>query len=296
MNRFGMQVSQLLSTYQTKYKTQPINSLLISSALPNIDNIVSNIQEELSGVSIEIFDALKKITIPENLKEKATAEPNSSVFSTVLGLATRRLDVFGHYEYVTGTNNINLLPNRESVKNQEKIKLLSRWGVVIFVALAILLATWTFFSDGVDIVEGEKQVAEYNDLKKQKNDKMVILNKLKKARENLYGMLEASKNITSNQEFMYTVLQGINSSAPPGISLSSIDYSNAVITIKGLSIDISEMKKFIDALTATKPIDKASLLTMSVKMENKYEFKSFSIKCTLVAQKTVNEKEKSNDN
>jgi type IV pilus assembly protein PilN len=64
MNRFGMQVSQLLSTYQTKYKTQPINSLLISSALPNIDNIVSNIQEALPGVSIEIFDALNKIALP----------------------------------------------------------------------------------------------------------------------------------------------------------------------------------------------------------------------------------------
>ncbi len=296
INRFAMQVSQLLSTYQAKYKVQPIDSLLVSSAIPNIDNIISNLQESLPNIGIEIFDALKTVVLPENLKEKSSAEPNSSVFSSVLGLATRKLDVFGYYEYVTGTNNINLLPDREGVRNQEKIKFLSRWGVVIFVVLSILFATWMFFSDGSDIKEGEKQVAEYNDLKKQENSKMIILNKLKKDRQDLYGMLEASKNITSNQEFMYSVLRSVNSSAPEGISLSSIDYSNEVLIIKGLSIDISNMDGFITNLTATKPIDKASLLTMSVKIENKYEFKSFSIKCTLVAQQTLNEKEKSSGN
>jgi type IV pilus assembly protein PilN len=126
IDRFAMQVSQMLSTYQTKYKIQPIDSLLVSSAISNIDNIIDNLQEALPNVTIKVFDAFKEVVLPENLKEKALAEPNSSVFSSVLGLATRKLDVFGYYEYVTGTNNINLLPNRDSVKNQEKMKFLSR--------------------------------------------------------------------------------------------------------------------------------------------------------------------------
>jgi Fimbrial assembly protein (PilN). len=185
----------MLSSYQTKYKVQPIDSVLISSAIPNIDNIINNLQESLPNIGIEIFDALKTVVLPENLKEKALAEPNSSVFSSVLGLATRKLDVFGYYEYVTGTNNINLLPDREGVMNQEKMKFLSRWGIVIFVVLAILFAGWSFFSDGASIEEGKKQLVEYQELKKQKQAKLTILNKLKSDRMDLDRILEASKTL-----------------------------------------------------------------------------------------------------
>jgi type IV pilus assembly protein PilN len=296
IDRFAMQVSQMLSSYQTKYKIQPIDSLLVSSALPNIDNIIANLQEALPNVSIEVFDALKKVILPEHLKEKASAEPNSSVFSSVLGLATRKLDVFGYYEYVTGTNNINLLPDRDSVKNQEKMKFLSRWGIVIFLVLAVLFAGWHFFSDGASIEDGKKQLIEYQDLKKQKQAKLTTLNQLKNSRAELSGILEASKSITSNQSFMYSVLLGVNTSVPQGVSLNRINYAGGnTLTISGLSISDQNILQFISNLAESSAIDKASLLTMSVK-PNKRNYKSFSIRCTLAKQQTLDEKEKSNGN
>jgi len=286
----------VLSSYQSKYKVQPIDSLLVTSAIPAIDHIVDNMKESLSNINIEIFDALSKVTLPENLKEKASAEPNSSVFSSVLGLATRKLDVFGYYEYVTGTNNINLLPDREGVRNQEKIKFLSRWGVVIFITLSIIVATWHFVSDEIDIQDGEKQVAEYNLLKKQKNEKLATLNKLNKKIKKLAGMLEASKNINSNQGFMYEVLTSINNSVPSGVSLNSIDYSTNTIEITGLSVDDNNIITFIENLAEKPTIDKASLLTMAVKIEGQHTFKEFSIRCVLAKQKTLDEKESFNGN
>jgi type IV pilus assembly protein PilN len=287
----------MLSSYQTKYKIQPIDSLLVSSAISNIDNIIDNLQEALPNVTIKVFDAFKEVVLPENLKEKALAEPNSSVFSSVLGLATRKLDVFGYYEYVTGTNNINLLPNRDSVKNQEKMKFLSRWGIVIFVVLAVLFASWHFISDGVSIEEGKKQIIEYQNLKKQKQAKLTILNKLKNNRVELSGILEASKSITSNQSFMYSVLLGVNTSVPQGVSLNTINYAGGdTLTITGLSINDQNILQFIENLAESSAIDKASLLTMSVKTKGKRNYKSFSIKCTLAKQQTLNEKEKSNGN
>ena len=38
---------------------------------------------------------------------------NRSYLSTVIGLAFRKLDVFGYYKFVTAVKNINLLPNRK---------------------------------------------------------------------------------------------------------------------------------------------------------------------------------------
>ena len=294
---FSMQVSQMLSSYQSKYKIQPIETLLVSSSIPVIGNIVDSIQKALPEIKIEVFNALQQLTIPENLKEKAFSEPNPSVFSSVLGLATRRLDVFGHYEYVTGTNNINLLPDREGVVNQEKMKFLSRWGIVIFIVIAIIFSVSSFFSGQFEGEELDQQLVEYNNLEIQKNTKQTVLSELIAEKQSLSGMLETSKNINSNQKFLYLVLLGINSSVPQGVSLNSIDYTGAnILTITGLSISDQNILQFIDNLSQSKAIDKSSLLTMSIKIVNKRTFKSFSIKCTLAEQILVDKKEKADGN
>ena len=294
---FSMQVSQMLSSYQSKYKIQSIDSLLVTSSIPVIGNMVESIQKALPDIKVEVFNALKELTIPENLKEKTTAEPNLSIFSSVLGLATRRLDVFGYYEYVTGTNNINLLPDRDGVKNQEKMKFLSRWGIVIFIVVAIMFGISSFFSGQVEGEELNQKLVEYNNLEIQKNEKQMLLSDLIEKQQSLGGMLEASKNINSNQGFMYSVLLGINSSVPQGVSLNSIEYTGGdVLTITGLSITDQNILQFIENLSQSKAIDKSTLLTMSVKTVNKRTFKSFSIKCTLADQVLVDKKENSNGN
>ena len=294
---FSMQVSQMLSSYQSKYKIQPIESLLVSSSIPVIGNMVDSIQKALPNIKVEVFNALEQLTIPENLKEKAFAEPNPSVFSSVLGLATRRLDVFGHYEYVTGTNNINLLPDREGVMNQEKMKFLSRWGMVIFIVIAIIFSVSSFFSGQAEGDVLNQKLVEYQSLEIQRDTKQTVLSELIAEKQSLSGMLEASKDINSNQKFMYSVLLGINSSVPQGVSLNSIDYTGGnILTITGLSISDQNILQFIDNLSQSKAIDKSSLLTMSIKIVDKRTFKSFSIKCTLAEQISVDSKEKSNGN
>jgi type IV pilus assembly protein PilN len=286
-------VEQMLDSYQSKYKIQPIESLLISSSIPVIDNMIAHIEKALPNINIEVFNPLKNTTLPENLKDKSSAEPNASVFSAVIGLATRKLDVFGYYEYVTGTNNINLLPDREGVKNQEKMKFLSRWGVVIFVILAVIFGMWSFFSSQVESDELDQKMVEYQSLEQTRRDKETQLSELVSKKQVLSGMLEASSGIISNQKFMYSTLLSINSAVPQGVSLNSIEYTgNDAITIIGLSVSDQNILQFIENLSKSKTIDKASLLTMTVKVVNKQNFKSFSIKCTLVRQLPVGNKEK----
>lgn len=297
IDRFAMQVGQMLSSYQSKYKIQPIESLLLSSTFSTLDGTLVCFQEALPEVNIEVFNALKNITLPANLKEKALAEQNLSVFSSVLGLATRKLDVFGYYEYVTGTNNINLLPNREGVKNQEKMKFLSRWGIVIFTVLIFLFAGWSFFSNNSKLERVDNLMIEYNNLEMLKNDKQLILDNIKVKQQSLSGMLKVSKTLTSNQEFMYSVLLGINTSVPQSVSLNNISYSGGnIMTLTGLSVSDQNILQFISNLQNTKVIEKASLLTMSIIKKEKRSFKSFSIRCVLASQESVLTKEKSNGN
>ena len=62
--------------------------------------------------------------IPSYNSEKINQD-NKSTLSSVLGLAYRKLDVFGYYKFVTAVKNINLLPNRDAIRQQNKLKFLS---------------------------------------------------------------------------------------------------------------------------------------------------------------------------
>ena len=292
--RFSMQVAQMISSYTAKYKTQPIDNLLISSSMPNIDRTVVNFNEALPKINVEVFDSLLNVEVPENLKEKSTAELNSSIFSSALGLATRKLDVFGYYEYVTGTNNINLLPNRESVKSQEKMKFLSRWGVVLFAVIAVSFGIWNFLVSGSEVDRVDLLMVEYNELEPIRSEKQMTLSDLNFKKESLETTLDATSNLTSNQGFMYSVLVGINSAIPgSSLRLTKIDYSGGdEIQIDGISSNDGNILAFIDNLSVIDVIEKASLSTMSVKTVSNQSVKSFVIKVILIEQQTIDSREK----
>ena len=138
---------------------------------------------------------------------------------------------------------------------------------------------------------------EYSNLEMLKNDKQLILDNIKIKQQSLSGMLEVSKTLTSNQEFMYSVLLGINTSVPQGVSLNNISYPGGnTMTLTGLSVSDQNILQFISNLQNTKVVEKASLLTMSIIKKEKRSFKSFSIRCVLAPQKSALTKEKSNGN
>ena len=296
--RFAMQVSQMISSYQTKYKIKEIGSLLLSSTMPVIDRIFIHFNEAMPDITVEVFNPLIDVKIPENLVEKSSAELNSSIFSSALGLATRKLDVFGYYEYVTGTNNINLLPNRENVKNQEKMKFLSRWGIVIFVIIAIALGGWNFLISEKEVERVDKLLVEYNLLEGIKNERQMTLTDLNIKKNSLEGTLQATNNMTSNQGFMYSVLLGVNTAVPNQyLKLTKIDYEGGdELMVFGLSTNDGNILKFIENLTKVEVIDKASLVTMTVKTISEQTLKSFTIKCTLASQETIDSREKTDGN
>jgi len=296
-NRFTMQVSQMISSYTAKYKTQPIDSLLISSSMPNIDRTIVNFNDALPNINVDVFDPLMDSVVPENLKEKSEAELNSSIFSSALGLATRKLDVFGYYEYVTGTNNINLLPNRENVKSQEKMKFLSRWGVVVFAVVAIAFGIWNFLMNGKEVDRVDELMVEYNVLEPVRNDKQMILSELLFKKDSLESTLEATNDLTSNQTHMYAVLMGINTAVPGrSLKLTKIDYKGGnEILIDGMSSDDTSILEFIDNLAVIDVIEKAALKTMSVKKVSNQDVKSFIIKVIMVQQETIDSREEVSD-
>tara|TARA_B110000238_G_scaffold130419_1_gene140815 strand:- start:144 stop:806 length:663 start_codon:yes stop_codon:yes gene_type:complete len=68
------------------------------------------------------MDPFHNLQIPSALKSRLQSEKNGSSFGIALGLATRQLDVFGYFKFVTAVSNINLLPDRADRATKEKKK------------------------------------------------------------------------------------------------------------------------------------------------------------------------------
>ena len=77
------------------------------------------LRKNLPTTGFKIFDPLNEVSIPKYNEEKVNID-NKSIFTSVIGLGYRKLDVFGYYKFVTAVKNINLLPNREAFKETKQ--------------------------------------------------------------------------------------------------------------------------------------------------------------------------------
>ena len=136
IDRFVMQIKQNLDSYASRFKSEPIENLFLVSNSPNINNISESFSKKFKNMTIVVLDPFNTMSVPQQISEKLAAEANNSSFTAVTGLATRKLDIFGYYQKVTGVNNINLLPNREGVRKSQRTKLS---GIALAAIVAIML-------------------------------------------------------------------------------------------------------------------------------------------------------------
>ncbi|HIG90892.1 MAG TPA: hypothetical protein EYQ77_00455 [Methylococcaceae bacterium] len=287
IERMAIQIAQIINTFQAKHKISSIKTLLISSTLGAHEQAIEYLAECLPEFEVLLFEVTSDLVVPANLKEKVDAELNQSALISSLGLATRKLDVFGFYQYVTGTSNINLMPNRNSVKNTEKVKFIGKWGLIFFSILFIIVSGSFFFYDQSETEKINLQMQEYNSLTLQLDNLKMELAEINRESSEINNTLAVSKDVRSNQDFLFAVLQSTIKSVPRGVSLKSITYIKGVIQLDGISVSDQNILGLIERLGRFPQISQASLINMSIEKEGKNEFKSFSVRVTLKTKSKV---------
>ena len=284
LNRFTVQVKQALAGFENQYKTEPIKDLIIVSPLPAITGVVQELQKGFGEVNMSIHSPFDKLNIPEQLKEKTSTEENPSMFTAVIGLATRRLDVFGYFKFVTGVRNINLLPNRGSVKKKRRTDMYSKFayiGASIF--LTLLFVIYGYFAFG-KYTSNKQELADYGTINQQFEQANTQFQKLLTAKKDLEKDLSKGQKLKSNSKSSFILFREISQAVPKNIVLVSIrtseqDYNTLVI--EGQSMEDRPIIDLIDALNSRETIEKASLINMTVitvnSEENSQEVKSFEI-------------------
>jgi len=283
VRRYMTQVKQAIQDFETKYEKR-IRNLKVVSNLPNVDSYLGSFRKNLANTGFNLFDPMSEVKIPAQLSESVKFA-NRSYFSTVIGLAFRKLDVFGYYKFVTAVKNINLLPNRDSMIAQKKAKIFSNFafkGVVTVVgAIYIILFGLSFWQ----ISSLNKKLTDYDQIVSEHQLKTLEKAKFAKELGIINKSLELSGSIESNKKISFRILAQIASSVPKRVKFNSIDFDgqNQVI-INGVASTDQDILKLIGNLNEKKLISQASLASMTLPESNdptKPKMKGFKVACTV---------------
>ena len=282
VRRYMTQVKQAIQDFETKYEKR-IRNLKVTSNLPNVEEYLGSFRKNMVNTGFNLFDPLDGIKIPAQLEESVNLG-NRSYLSTVMGLAFRKLDVFGYYKFVTAVKNINLLPNRDSMIAKKKAKVFSNFafkGVVgIVAAIYIILFGLSFWQ----ITALNKKNADYDIVVQQHQLKQNERNKFLKEKNIISKSLELSNSISSNKVLNFRVLAQIASAVPKRVKFSKIEYNGAdLIMIEGSASSDQDILKLISNLKNKKLIKQASLANMNLSNQSQgtQAMKGFKIACIL---------------
>ena len=282
VRRYMTQVKQAIQDFETKYEKR-IRNLKVTSNLPNVEEYLGSFRKNMVNTGFNLFDPLDGIKVPAQLEESVNLG-NRSYLSTVMGLAFRKLDVFGYYKFVTAVKNINLLPNRDSMIAKKKAKVFSNFafkGVVgIVAAIYIILFGLSFWQ----ITALNKKNADYDVVVQQHQLKQTERNKFLKEKNIISKSLELSNSISSNKVLNFRVLAQIASAVPKRVKFSKIEYNGAdLIMIEGSASSDQDILKLISNLKNKKLIKQASLANMNLSNQNQgsQAMKGFKIACIL---------------
>ncbi len=284
VRRYLNQVKQAIQDFETKFEKR-VRSIKIISNLVNIDKYLDSFRKNLVNTRFILFDPIKDLTIQSQLKERVD-QTNRSYFASVIGLAFRKLDVFGYYKFVTAVKNINLLPNRENIISEKKAKFFSNFAFKGVIGLVSLVYVILFSVSIWQIMDLNKKTVNYANIVQDHGNLEVKQGKYSKDLRKMTTSLELSKSISSNKVINFRVLSQIASSVPRGIKFKSLDYDgNNQLIIEGSSSNDQNILLLIKNLNEKKLISQATLATMnsisSGQTSNAKDLKGFKIICKL---------------
>ena len=263
VRRYVTQVKQAINDFETRYEKR-IRNLRVVSDLENVETYLAVFRKNLVNTGFNLLDPFDGLQVPEQIKENLNPK-NKSNLSTIIGLAFRKLDVFGYYKFVTAAKNINLLPNRKNIIAEKKMKIFSNFafkGTVGIVSMIYLIlfgfAFWNIQTYNSKLVNYDQTLSKHAILDKKVKETSKEMKMMNKS-------LNLSKSIKSNKVVSYRYLAQIANSVPNRVQFETVEYDgNNAITIEGTAFSDQDILKLIDNLSSKSLIAQASLAKMSL--------------------------------
>ena len=263
VRRFTTQLKQAIQDFETKYEKR-IRNIKVVSDLKNVEDFLSTFRKSMVNVGFNLFDPIEGLSVPHQNQESLKLE-NKSYLSSVIGLAFRKLDVFGYYKFVTAVKNINLLPNRAGMIKQKKMKAFSKFAFKGVAGAVLVLYTVLFGLSFWQIYFYNSKLVNYNNVVNEHKLKTTQKKKVSKELGVMSKTLQLSKTLKSNKSLSYRILAQIAMSVPKRVRFDSVAYDGvkSVIIIGDAATD-QDILKLINNLNNQKLVQQASLASMTL--------------------------------
>ena len=278
IDRYILQIRQNLTAYQNRFKSDKVDSIFIVTDTPNSEMINKVLSEKLTDLTVVNFNPFSKMQIPANVQSKIDAEENNSSFAAVTGLATRKLDIFGYYQKVTGVKNINLLPNREGVKSSIKNKFISGIFAIGISIAVIVFGIYAFSSYYFQSSSNQQALSDYDMLKMEIEQLQGQYSALMSEKDKINEQLKLSETATTNQNIAAKVLREIAYQAGFNIVLTNLDFNGQEkYEVKGEALSDADVIKYITRVKETGLFENVVLEKSSLAQEGS-TIKKFVVK------------------
>ena len=263
VRRFITQVKQAVQDFEVKYEKR-IRNIKVVSDLKNVEDFLSVFRKSMVNVGFNLFDPIQGLNVPHQNQESLNLE-NKSYLSSVIGLAFRKLDVFGYYKFVTAVKNINLLPNRAGMIKQKKMKAFSKFAFKGVAGAVLVLYTVLFGLSFWQIYFYNSKLVDYNNVVNEHKIKTAQKKKVSKELGVMSKTLQLSKTLKSNKSLSYRILAQIAMSVPKRVRFASVAYDGAnSVVIVGAAATDQDILKLINNLNNQKLVQQASLASMNL--------------------------------
>ncbi len=278
IDRYILQIRQNLTAYQNRFKSDKVDSIFIVTDTPNSEMINKVLSEKLTDLTVVNFNPFSKMQIPANIQSKIDAEENNSSFAAVTGLATRKLDIFGYYQKVTGVKNINLLPNREGVKSSIKNKFISGIFAIGVSIAVVVFGIYAFSSYYFQSSSNQEALSDYDMLKMEIEQLQSQYSALTSEKAKIKDQLKLSESATTNQNIAAKVLREIAYQAGFNIVLTNLDFNGLEkYEVQGEALSDADVIKYITRVKETELFENVVLEKSSLAQEGS-TIKKFIVK------------------
>ena len=263
IKRYTSQVKQAVTDFEAKYEKR-IRNLKVISNLENIETYLAGFKKNLENTGFNLLDPLDGVQVPQQIKDNLNLK-NKSHLSSVIGLAFRKLDVFGHHKFVAASTNTNLLPDRIKIIAEKRMKIISNFVFKGSLTAISIIYLFLFGLSASNIMSYNSKLATYPQIISEHeilNKKIAIITKELQIMDK---SLNLSKSIQSNKVISYRYLAQIANSVPNRVQFIKIEYDGKnQIIIEGTASTDRDILKLVSNLNSKSLISQASLATMSL--------------------------------
>ena len=263
VKRYTSQVKQAVTDFEAKYEKR-IRNLKVISNLENIETYLAGFKKNLENTGFNLLDPLDGVQVPQQIKDNLNLK-NKSHLSSIIGLAFRKLDVFGHHKFVAASTNINLLPDRIKIIAEKRMKIIFNFVFKGSLTAISIIYLFLFGLSASNIMSYNSKLATYPQIISEHeilNKKIAIITKELQIMDK---SLNLSKSIQSNKVISYRYLAQIANSVPNRVQFIKIEYDGKnQIIIEGTASTDRDILKLVSNLNSKSLISQASLATMSL--------------------------------